>query len=168
MQYTPVVIQFIPSVLDADSSPIEEPSEYYIQIKTPMSSRPGVSQALPGRIRLPISQSVPLVLKLLPSDRYFPIGRYEVSYYKKGSRLPLHQEDWVVPTLPLIKTEQLLRPDLTLPFDFYTLISINPPVPYEITHNRIVVGLEDLDQVQASSLLLTYAPAATRDQLLAH
>ncbi|MGG6283663.1 hypothetical protein ACQ4M3_18950 [Leptolyngbya sp. AN03gr2] len=164
--YTQIVIQFAPSILDNDENPVGESVEYFIEIQTPSSSRPGTLQSIPERIRLPISMKGRLELKLLPSDRYFPIGRYAVSYYKKSSRFPIHQETWIVPTLFETRSVRIPKHPYELPPDFYALVSLEPSVPYEIKHNQLVVLTQDTEELRTEYLLLTYRPAATRDQLI--
>ncbi len=162
MEYTNVLIEFVPPILDFSDAPIGSQLEYFIKIKTPASNRPGVKQSIPTEITLPISYSEPLRLKLLPSDLYLPIGRYDVTYYQKGNKFPILEEIWVVPTLVRERTINLTG-ELYLPTDFYSAVSLMPNIPFEIRHNQLVLLGETIGK---PTLTLTYQTAATRDMLV--
>jgi len=147
--YTPVRLQIISPILDADTGAALDDRHYLIKIKCPQLYNLSNQQALPTTIVKELQIGQQLTLLLLPSDQTIPRGKYTVTYaYKSKPQQILETEEWVVP-IPPIPSRSLLSlvPEtLTydLPFDFYTLVDLQvgpegtPIPPYKIYNHQII------------------------------
>ncbi len=166
--YTNVLINYVPSVLAFDDQPVGDPS-YFIEIKTPHSNRPGLYQSLPQKINLPLIEGETLKLKLIPSDFYLPIGRYRVNYYRRGHTDPIHYEEWVVPTYPVVGKRVITIADynpIPLPYDYFSSASLDWEGEWEVEHNYLV--FRSLNPPIGQQLTLTYRAGVTREQIVCY
>lgn len=167
MQYTQIEIKFVPSILDANDTILGD-SIYTIEIISPVSSRPGSEQSIPSRVIRKIVIGETLILKLLPSDLYLPLGKYQVIYRKLGQKHPVFQEKWIVPSYPETKvfTYTLLPTDslITLPLDYYSTYGITGwNSSFESTYNQILFHTLPLTPTRVD---ITYNTKVTRDRLI--
>lgn len=104
VSYTPVVIQFVPSILLADGSPVNKKDTqrgfyYYLRISCPESNKLGTLATLPESFIVPIPEDGLIRLQLVPTTTLLPRGHYIVEYFRTNSKKPLLTQNWAVPEL---------------------------------------------------------------------
>lgn len=143
VSYTPLVIQFLPSVLHADGSPLENAESYYLLIKTPVSNHRGHAATLPETIRVDIPEDGLVRLQLVPNQSRLPINRYEVEYRRKGAKTPLLTQQWVVPEFTSYRRGSYVfissgTLNETLPLDVWKVNDISAGTNWIATYNNLV------------------------------
>ena len=166
--YTPIVIQFNPWMLADDDSAITHSAEvkYRLRITAPRSNRRGDSQYIADSIIVPVPADGLVRFKLLPSDRYLPIGRYIVEYFRSGCSTPLDTQEWMVPSVPRLNTYSFVlgENDPVLPLKIWRILSVTPGDNWVAEHNALTWRFER--PLAGTMVKLDYAPAATLDTLL--
>jgi len=104
VSYTPVVIQFVPSILNPDGSPIVKKDvsagfSYYLRISCPESNKLGTLATLPETFIVAIPPDGLVRLQLVPTTTLLPRGHYLVDYLRTNSKKPLLTQRWAVPEL---------------------------------------------------------------------
>lgn len=169
INYTKVEITFVPAVLDTQDNPLNSDTNYTIEIITPSSSKPGVQQTIPQTIIKSFVLNVPIVLQLVPSDYYLPLGIYTVNYRRVGHKNPIWSERWVVPSYPTTRSvNYVLNPTdtngLVLPTDFYGVSSLTGwSTSFTTAVNQIIFNTLPSITTQVK---LEYVTKVTRDKLL--
>lgn len=167
MQYTEILLK-IPSFAVSDTDQDLINSSYVITVLAPRSNRPGPEIFLPEKLVLRVSTNEELRFKLAPSDLYFPLGRYQVEYYKVGNNTPIHKELWLVPQRKGTRnyTWQVsgLGEQVAMPNDYFSAAQVNWSGTFEIVNNRLT-WLANHPPV-GQSVTLSYTAAATLDDLI--
>ncbi len=168
LTYTPIVIQFLSPILNEDSSPYTDKQgkkRYALRISCPPSNRPGEWQYIPDSYYYEIPDDGLLRLQLVPSDRYLPIGRYVVEYFRIGKKLPVLTQRWVVPKPPPIGTYSFsyeLQPPI-LPVDVWKITSVSAGHEWVGLYNSLTWGTPPaLGEV----VNVRYQRAVTLDKLI--
>lgn len=158
--YCPVIIDFQPAVLDSAGEEFNTIA-YRLKISSPSSNRQGIKQTIKGSYFVDVPDDGPLILKLIPSGRYVPNGRYVVEYYAVGESTPVEVQHWVVPERPplLQYTYSWDGNDVILPSDAYEIKNISPHYQFTYQYNTLLwnAAPPPIDQ----PLVITYQPAAT-------
>lgn len=143
--YSVVEFQFYPPILDVNGSLTDTADQYAIHIESPpIVLQKSIAQPIPTKIIKPFTLGELVTLYLTPSDVMVPTLKYKVGYYKKGNKVPLHQETWVVPQ-PLTNKQASLtigpgNQVYALPMNFWRLKSLVAGVPlpvYEVRQNSL-------------------------------
>lgn len=166
-QHTEIVIRFQSPALDAEGSPLIN-SLYTLEILSPRSNRPGLDQFVPDRFFVNATIGEPLYLKLLPSDRYFPLGRYQVNYYRSGNSEAIHHENWIVPerrgTVSFPWRVSSLSEPIPMPDDYFSSPAVDWNGSFEVINNQLN-WLTNNPPV-GTDLSVSYTAAVTLDQLI--
>lgn len=167
IQYTEILINFQSPALDPDDNPLIE-GEYILEILFPKGNRPGVHQFIKDKVIVTATIGETLTLKLLPSDRYFPLGRYQVNYYKPGNPEPIDRQQWLVPERKGTKTfpwyVSALDSPIILPDDYFTGLSTSWEGTFEVLNNQLT-WLTNNPPI-GTNLQFSYTAAVTLDQML--
>jgi hypothetical protein len=173
--YTPIVIQWLPSALDADGNPLTElsgtgpnmiPPSYWLKITSPTSNRKGLYQHLPETLRVKIPPDGLLRMQLIPSDFYLPRGVYKVEYFRTGSSIPINTEEWIVPECPSAQTHifPYSSSNSFLPPYIWSILKVTPGGFWTAEYNNLVWTGPTAPEENALISVL-YTPAVTLDQL---
>jgi hypothetical protein len=134
VSYTPVVIQFVPSLLNSDGSPvykkdIQKGFNYYLRISCPESNKLGTLATLPESYHIEVPEDGLVRLQLVPTTTLLPKGYYIVDYFRSNSKKPLLTQHWAVPELsPTAKSSYSFtyeKSTTVLPLDVWEVLSIN-------------------------------------------
>lgn len=165
-EYTPLVIKFVPAILtDTGSAVDNDQSGYVLYITPPASNRIGQMQTLSKPVRYEIPNNGTVRLQLAPSSTFQPVGRYNVKYFKKPQKTPIHEENWVVPSRLRLRTFSFIfhGDPFDLPLDIYEVTQISPAAEWLSDYNTLqwlAAPPLDGDRVE-----LTYQPGITLDIL---
>jgi len=166
--YTPVIIQFNPWMVEVDGSEVKHDPEvkYRLRISSPRSNRRGEDQYIPDSILLNVPADGLLKFKLTPSDRYLPVGRYTVEYFRDGCSTPLDKQYWIVPSLPIKNTYSFVLGELDpiLPLKVWRVLSVSPGDQWVTDYN--VLTWRDERPLNGTQITVEYQPAATIDNML--
>ena len=133
VSYTPIVIQFVPSILYADGSPVVKKDTqrgyyYYLRISCPESNKLGTLATLPESFIVPIGEDGLVRLQLVPTTTLLPSGYYIVEYFRSNSKKPLLKQHWAVPELsPTAKGSYSFNyqtATTVLPLDIWDVLSV--------------------------------------------
>lgn len=167
-KYTPIVIQFRPPILDDSGSPYvdkEGKHRYALRISTPASNRQGENQYIPDSFYYPVPEDGLVRMYLVPSDRYLPVGRYVVEYYRIGHKLPLLKERWIVPQPPPMGsfsfTYQAMPP--ILPIDVWKVVTVSAGEEWVSNFNSLTWGMPP---ALGAEVTIRYKRAVTLDKLI--
>jgi hypothetical protein len=147
-QYTPIIINVVPSVLLVDIQKNEiDPrpkKNQYIKIISPTSKLPGNKQSLQNTTIFPIPNNGVLKFKLLPSHLYTPYGDYNV-YIQDSYHARLHNEHmtWRVPVCPIHMKATIVHTDDPngdlIPYNnIYEIASCSRSGDYHLDNNYII------------------------------
>lgn len=166
--YTPIVIDFKAPLLNEDSSPFQDdlkPRQYVLNISTPPSNRRGETQHIPDTYYFRIPEDGIVRLQLVPSDRYLPIGRYKVDYYRIGKKNPLMTQNWVVPPPPPLGSYSFIyEPEMpVLPINIWKITSASAGDNWTAEYNSI---FWTTPPVVGQLVTLRFQPAVTLDKLI--
>jgi hypothetical protein len=166
--YTPIIIQFNPWILREDESALEHDPDvrYRLRISAPRSNRRGEEQYIADSILLDVPADGLLKFKLSPSDRYLPIGRYVVEYFRVGCSTPLDTQEWIVPSMPVRNTYSFVLGDLdpVLPLKVWRVLSVSPGDQWVTEYNTLT--WRDERPLAGTDITVNYQPAATLDVLI--
>ena len=168
LKYTPIVIQFVPPILTDDGSPYvdkEGKHRYSLRISTPVSNRPGEAQYIADSFVYPVPEDGLVRLQLIPSDRYLPIGRYTVQYYRIGHKQPLFTQRWIVPQAPPAGAYAFLYQAMPpiLPIDVWKITNVSAGDEWVSNFNSLTWGTPP---ALGEMVTVKYARAVTLDQLV--
>jgi hypothetical protein len=177
LEYTPIIIHWVESFQDPEGNPLwtrtdqdpdKLPPQYWMKIHAPSSNRRGFKQNLPDVLKLKIPPDGLVRLKLVPSNRYLPIGRYTVEYYRVGCSIPINVERWIVPAPMQYRNFQFIYlgdpPDL--PFDVWQITNVTPGDGWVINYNSLIWNSGVNPPLHGTKYDLEYWPAYTLDQLI--
>jgi hypothetical protein len=168
LKYTPIVIKFGAWVLNEDSTelPAEELTRYRLRISPPRTNRKGEDQYIADSKVIEVPADGIIRLKLLPSDRYLPKGRYQVEYYREHCSTPVDIQQWVVPSLPPVNTYSFIMTqfDPVLPLRVWQVLSVSPGDNWVAEYNNL--SWRVVRPPEETEITITYTPAATLDQLI--
>jgi hypothetical protein len=167
LQYTEILVNFQSPILDADDNPLIE-TDYILEILFPRSNRPGVYQSVPDKVTVTATVGQDLRLKLLPSDRYFPLGRYQVNYYKPGNPEPIEHQQWLVPERKGMRNfvwqVSSLSEAIPLPDDYFSHLDPAWDGTFEILSNQL--NWITNNPPVGTEISIGYLAAVTLDQLI--
>lgn len=167
MERTEILFRIPSFAADVDDNNLIT-SNYVIQIFCPRSNRPGADIFIPEPLILRASTDEDVRLKLAPSDTYFPLGRYQVFYFKAGNPEPIHQETWLVPERKGQKSfpwqVASLSDPIPMPDDYFGSFETDWNGTYEITANQLT-WLTNNPPV-GTELTFTYTAAVTLDEMV--
>lgn len=133
VSYTPVVIQFVPSVLYGDGTPVIKQDTqrgfyYYLKLSCPESNKMGTLATLPESFVITIPEDGLIRLQLVPTTTLLPRGHYVVEYFRSNSKQPLLTQHWAVPELaPTAKGSYSFHYETstkTLPLDVWDVLNV--------------------------------------------
>jgi hypothetical protein len=166
--YSPIRAQFVqPFRLSPDDEDLKDYSKYFLKITPPVSNRPGVSYYLKEPFIVNIPADGLLSLELIPSDRFLPIGRYVVEYYRKGNSVPLDKQNWIVPLKPLLSSTSVLYQsgDITLPYNIWSIANVTPAQSFRY-ENNILTAFGEMLEAGITLLNISFQPALTLDEII--
>lgn len=168
LEYTPIAIKFREWMQDADSSAVKHSDDvkYRLRISPPRSNRKGEEQYIADSIIVNVPDDGIIRLKLLPSDRYLPIGEYVVEYYRSGCSTPIDVQKWVVPSLARVNYYSFVlgEYDPILPIRIWRVLSVTPGSNWVSEYNNL--SWRSVRPAEGEIINIEYTPAATLDQLL--
>lgn len=133
VSYSPIVVQFVPSVLQGDGTPVipvesQRGFYYYLRISCPESNKLGTLATLPESITVPIPQDGLIRLQLVPTTTLLPRSYYIVEYFRTNSKKPLLTQHWAVPELaPTAKDSYTFNYETStkiLPLDVWDVLEV--------------------------------------------
>jgi hypothetical protein len=166
--YSPIRVQFVqPFRLSPDDEDLTDYSQYYLKIIPPVSNRPGVNYYLKESFTINIPADGLLSLELIPSDRFLPIGRYAVEYYRKGNPVPLDKQNWIIPLKPFLSSTSVLYEsgDITLPYNIWSIAKVTPAQSFRY-ENNILTAFGEMLEAGITLLNITFQPALTLDEII--
>jgi hypothetical protein len=168
LKYTPIAVRYGPWMLNEEDEGLqhEEGVKYRLRISAPRSNRRGEDQYIADSITVDVPPDGVVRLKLLPSDRYLPKGRYIVEYFRDGCRTPVDVQDWVVPSLSPSNSYNFVLSDQDpiLPLNIWRVLTVSPGDDWTSEYNHLTWRTTRPEP--GTGISLTYTPAATLDQLL--
>ena len=169
--YSPILVWFVPPIIGAEDQLLGDP-RYFVEITAPPSNRRGLHQHLPETVIKPIMPTEPLRLKLMRSDCFRPIGRYQVRYFLKNKSDPIHKEQWIVREPKPVYKDQIVSTggrDI-LPPAIYDVQQTSWNGTYKLHYLYDRVELEWLTNPPPTGTTyeITAVPALTLDQLIDH
>lgn len=171
LSYTPIIINFVPPILNADGEALNKNESVRLAITTPTSYAYGVTQALKKKFSIGLPSSGLLRLKLLASDCYNPMGRYKVEYFLGGNSIASDTQYWVVPSPPPLRNVIIAHADDSGTYTFtekdYVFDVVNTSIAggaYTYNYPQIVWSTGAPEA--GFSYSVTYQPAVTLDQLI--
>jgi len=170
LSYTPIAIQFVPSLLLSSGQPQDERAINLI-IHSPSSKCVGIQQTTKKVYTLTVPTNGTLVFSLASSGNYTPRGRYRVEFKYQGATEPFDEQFWIIPGSPKLRTVTIptlgtLSGSMTLndyPGGLVTS-SLGSNLAYTLLGNQFNWTLAS--QAVNNSFSITYQPAVTLDQII--
>lgn len=180
VSYTPIVVQFVPSVLQGDGTPVFDTTTqrgfyYYLQISCPESNKLGTQATLPERLVIPIPQDGLIRLQLVPTTTLLPQGYYIVEYFKTNSKKPILTQHWAVPELaPNAKDSYTFTYESStkvLPLDVWEVLGVNSAGgslgdTWRAEYNRLF--WEPPEPLVGTPVTVVYKQALTLNDIVLH
>jgi hypothetical protein len=154
VSYTPIVIQFVPSILNQDGSPVVKQEiaqgfHYSLRISCPESNYRGTLATMPESFVINIPEDGLVRLQLAPTTSLLPKSYYVVEYFRSNSKKPMLTQHWAVP--------EVMNQGLTgtYSFEYQTSKVVLPLDCWQVTH----LSLGDYWTAQYNSLVINEPPA---------
>jgi hypothetical protein len=167
IEYTEILVNFQSPALDAEDNPLIE-TEYILEILFPRGNRPGTYQSIQDKVIVTATVGEDLRLKLLPSDRYFPLGRYQINYYRPGNPQPIDRQQWLVPerkgTRNFVWHVSTSGASIPLPDDYFSSLDPSWNGTFEILSNQL--NWITNNPPVGTEISIAYTAAVTLDQLI--
>jgi hypothetical protein len=172
-KYTPVAIDFRSALRDSEEQDVNHKRrgqykpKYFMRITPPRSSQRGLQQHLSDSVTIKLPENGVFRYQLVPSDLYYPKGRYIVEYFRQGSQIPIDTQHWLVPPIPKILNYTFVVEEeqqyLTLPIFVWQVNNVSPASDFISEWNR-VTWLST--PAVGTTISVNYQPAATLDRLV--
>lgn len=173
-KYTPVAIDFVSAIQDQNGQQVvhskkgQYKSKYFMRISPPRSSQRGVQQHMSDSVVVKLSEDGVFRYQLVPSDLYYPKGRYIVEYFRQGSQIPIDTQKWLVPAIPKILNYSFVVEEAglqysNLPIFVWRVDNVSPANNFVSEWNRINWFSPP---EKGTTVSINYQPAVTLDRLL--